>query len=56
MQLLKILFTRSHKEILSEEMKSHPQLCKHSCILLLARYMCKLIIFIHLCLESFALS
>ena len=37
MQLITIPFARSHKEISSEEMKSHPQSCKHGCVLLLAR-------------------
>ena len=53
MQLITIPFACSHKEISSEEMKSHSQSCKHGCVLLIARRMCKSIIFIHLCLKSF---
>ena len=36
-QLIIIPFARSRKEILSEEVKSHSQLCKHDCVLVLAR-------------------
>ena len=53
MQLITIPFVHSRKEISSEEMKLHSQSCKHDCVLLLARLMCKSIIFIHLCLKSF---